>query len=118
MERTLELATSAEIRPQDAPFVLARAMSNRDVGYLAWCFVRDRWDDLAGRFARSNVIYLAQGALSLTAREHVSEVQAFFGAHDIPQNRLSLVQWLEQQRLMAALRERAAPELAARFDPP
>jgi puromycin-sensitive aminopeptidase len=115
LERTLALATSEAIRPQDAPFVLARLMYNRDLGHLAWPFVRDHWDELVARFAPSNVIYLASGALSLTTPEDVADVQAFFAVHVIPQNQLTLTQGLERQRLMAALRQWAAPDLEARF---
>jgi hypothetical protein len=45
----------------------------------------------------------------------VADVQAFFAVHVIPQNQLTLTQGLERQRLMAALRQWAAPDLEARF---
>jgi puromycin-sensitive aminopeptidase len=115
MERLLALAVSDEIRPQDAPFLLARAEANRDLGAIAWHHVRDHWDQLLPRFAASNVIHLAQGARTITAPELVAEIQAFFAEHDIPQNHLSLVQAMERQRVMAAMRERAGGELATRF---
>jgi len=115
MQRVLALTASDEVRPQDAPFLLARAEMNRDVGALAWRYVRDHWDELLARFAASNVIHLAQGARIITDPALVSEVQAFFEEHDIPQNHLSLVQAMERQRLMASLRERVSGELAARF---
>ena len=54
-------------------------------------------------------------ALAHRTRIRSADVQAFFAEHDIPQNRLSLLQAMERQRLLAALRERAAGELAARF---
>jgi puromycin-sensitive aminopeptidase len=115
MERTLALAMSEAIRSQDAPFVLARAETNRDVGEVAWRYVRDNWDELVPQFAASNVIHLAQGARSLTAPDQVADVQAFFAEHDIPQNHRTLLQAMERQRMMAAMRERASGELAARF---
>jgi puromycin-sensitive aminopeptidase len=115
MERLLALAVSEEIRPQDAPFLLARAEANRDLGAMAWHHVRDHWDELLPRFAASNVIHLAQGARLITDPELVGEIQAFFDEHDIPQNHLSLVQAMERQRMMAAMRERVGGELATRF---
>ena len=115
MERTLELAASGAIRPQDAPLVLARAQGNRELGEIAWRFVRDHWEELLARFATSSVIQLAQGARLLTAPDHVAEVQAFFLTHDIPQSHRSLVQALERQRLFAALRQRATAELMSRY---
>jgi len=115
MERVLSLAVSDEIRPQDAPFLLARAEANRDLGAIAWRYVRDNWDELLPQFAASNVIHLAGGARLITDPELVAEVQAFFAEHDIPQNHRSLLQMMERQRLMAAMRERASAELADRF---
>jgi aminopeptidase N len=115
MERLLALVVSDEVRPQDAPFLLSRAEANRDLGAIAWRYVRDHWDELLPRFAASNVIHLAVGARTLTAPELVAEVQAFFTEHDIPQNHRSLVQAMERQRVMAAMRERSSGELAARF---
>jgi len=115
MERLLSLAVSEEVRPQDAPFLLSRAEANRDLGVIAWRYVRDHWDELLPRFAASNVIHLAVGARTLTDPQLVAEVQAFFEEHDIPQNHRSLVQAMERQRMMAAMRERASGELAARF---
>jgi puromycin-sensitive aminopeptidase len=115
LERTLQLATSGEVRTQDAPFLLSAAEANRDVGSLAWAFVRDHWDELVPRFASSNVIHLASGVRVQTAPDVVADVQAFFAEHDIPQNHLMLLQALERQRVFAALRERASGELAARF---
>jgi puromycin-sensitive aminopeptidase len=115
MQRTLELAASDAIRPQDAPFVLSRAERNRDLGELAWQFVRDHWDDLVPRFAPSNVITLALGASSLTTPDQVRDVQRFFAEHDIPQSHRTLIQAMEQQRVRAELRTRASVELRARF---
>jgi aminopeptidase N len=115
MERVLSLAVSEEIRPQDAPFVLSRAESNRDLGAIAWRYVRDHWEELVPRFAASNVIHLAAGTRALTDPDVVADVQAFFAEHDIPQNHRTLLQVLERQRLMTAMRERASGDLAARF---
>jgi puromycin-sensitive aminopeptidase len=115
MERTLQLVSSEAVRAQDAPFVLAHAEANRDVGVLAWQFVRDGWDALLPRFASSNVIFLASGVRWLTAADQVADVQAFFAEHDIPQSRLTLVQVLERQRMYAAVRQRVSADLATRF---
>ena len=115
MRRLIALTTSDKVRPQDAPFLFSRAEMNRDVGKIAWRYVRDNWDEILPRFAASNVIHLAHGARIITDPELVPEIQAFFAEHDIPQNHLSLVQAMERQRVMAAVRERIGAELASRF---
>jgi aminopeptidase N len=114
-ERTLMATSSEDIRAQDVPFVLARAQFNRDLGAVAWRFVRDNWDDILERIAPSNVIALSAGVRSLTDPDVVADVQAFFREHDIPQNHLMLQQALERQRVFAALRVRAERDLAERF---
>ena len=115
LDRTLADALDDEIRPQDAPFVVARATTNRDLGPRAWDFIADHWEELNERYASSNVISLASGVRFLTDPETVTRVQSFFRTHDIPQNAIQLRQILERQREYAALRRRATPELEARF---
>ncbi len=118
MRRTLDLIGSEAIRAQDGPYLLQVATMNRDLGDVAWAFVRDGWETWITRFTDSNVIALAQGARWLTSPEEVADVQAFFTATDIPQNHLTLLQTLERQRLYADLRRRAAAELQERFGQP
>ncbi len=115
MQRTLDSTLSDDVRPQDAPFVLARATGNRDLGPQAWRFIAERWDEITARIADSNAIVLAAGLRHVTDPETVANAQAFFETHDIPQNRLMLRQFLERQRVYAALRTRAEGDLAARF---
>jgi puromycin-sensitive aminopeptidase len=115
VDRLLGFTLGNDIRPQDAPFTIARATINRDQGARAWRFIAGHWDQLIERFASSNHISLVAGVRFLTEPEIVSEVQEFFATHDIPQSRMQLQQQLERQRVLATLRERAAPDLAARF---
>jgi puromycin-sensitive aminopeptidase len=115
MARTLEATLSDDVRPQDAPFILARSMANRDLGGRAFAFVAENWDALTARVAASNHVVFPAGARVLTAPDDVEAVQAFFAVHDIPQSRLMTRQFLERQRVYAALRRRAEPDLAARF---
>ncbi|MGZ4149221.1 MAG: M1 family metallopeptidase, partial [Actinomycetota bacterium] len=115
MTRTLEATLTADVRPQDAPFLIARSVMNRDLGPQAWRFVQERWEALTERVAASNVIALAVGTRSLTTPEQVEDVRAFFEDHDIPQGHMMLMQSLERQRVYAELRARATPELEARF---
>jgi puromycin-sensitive aminopeptidase len=112
--RTLD-ETLTEFRPQDGPFLLARMVTQREHGADAWRFIRDHWDELVERFSPPNVIVLASGTRFLTDRDVVADVQGFFGERDIPQSKLVLQQILERQRIAAALHERSAPLLRARF---
>jgi puromycin-sensitive aminopeptidase len=115
MDRTLASTLGDDIRAQDAPYVIARSLINRDLGGSAWRFVSSRWDELNDRLASSNMISMVSGARWITDPAGVASVQEFFRDHDLPQNRLMLQQMLERQRIYAALRERAEPDLRARF---
>ncbi len=113
--RALEIATTDAVRPQNVPRFYARAMMNRDLGALAWTFVRERWDAIVARLAPSTVVYVAAGVRALVAPRLVEDVQAFFAEHDIPQSALQLRQTLEMQRVNAAFAARARAELQAAF---
>jgi len=104
-----------EIRAQNVPSVLARAVANRDHGDRAWAFLKEHWDEVVARLAPSTVVYLSDGVRFLTAPEQVEDAEVFFQAHPIPQSALQLRQTLERQRVNAAFRARAAPELMAAF---
>jgi len=115
MDRTLALALSDEVRSQNAPFLLARAMANRDAGDRAWRFVKEHWEEANRRLPPNTIIYLADGVRFLTTPEQEAVVQAFFAGHDIPQARKMLRQVLERQRINVAFRRRVEPQLAAFF---
>jgi puromycin-sensitive aminopeptidase len=115
LSRALALSLGESIRPQNVPQLLARALANRDLGPLAWRFVRDRWEELSCRMAPSNVIYVTGGLRALTAPDVVEDVQTFFAEHEIPQSALQLSQMLELQRVYAAFAARARRDLEEAF---
>jgi puromycin-sensitive aminopeptidase len=115
MDRTLEATFSGDIRSQDAPFVFAYSLINRDLGERAWATLRERWAEIEERFPAQLTIRTVEGVRYLTKPEQVDEAQAFFAQHPIPQSAKMLEQMLERQRIAAALRERATPDLEAYF---
>jgi puromycin-sensitive aminopeptidase len=115
MDRTLEATFSGDIRSQDAPFVFAYSLINRDLGEHAWAILRERWEEAEERFPSQLTIRTVEGVRYLTLPEHVTEAEAFFAEHPIPQSAKMLEQMLERQRVAAALRQRATPDLEAYF---
>jgi puromycin-sensitive aminopeptidase len=116
LDRTLGAALDGGIRTQNAPFVLAFAMTSREQGAHAWSFVKDHWERLNEIFPSTLVIRMVEGVRYLTRPSDVADAQAFFADHPIPQSEKSLQQLLERQRITAALRGRAELDLAARFE--
>jgi puromycin-sensitive aminopeptidase len=114
-DRLLASTLTDDVRPQDGPFLLATATTNRDLGERAWRFIADNWDQALARFASSNIISLASGTRFLSMPDQQADVEAFFQTHSIPQAQLMLDQILERQRIYVALRERAEKDLAQSF---
>jgi hypothetical protein len=115
VDRTVGMALTGEIRSQNVPGVLARAMANRDHGDRAWAFVKEHWDEIVSRLAPTTVVYAADGVRFLTHPEQVEDAASFFAAHPIPQSALQLRQILERQRVNEAFRNHATPELMGAF---
>ena len=104
-ERTLELF-AAEVRTQNAPYLLGAAMTQLDHGPVAWAFIRDRWDELTSRFPQNSISRMVGGIRGLHTRDLASEVEAFFAEHEVPQGALTVAQHIEKMWVNVALRER------------
>ncbi len=114
--RTLDFALSAEVRVQNAPFLIQRCLTHRDHGGQAWRFVREHWSEANARFPDSSIVRMVDGVKWLTEPAQQADVSAFFAEHPIPQATKTLEQILERQRINTALRARATEPLAAAFD--
>lgn len=113
MERTCEFAFSGEVKTQNAPFLLARCIANRNHGALAWRRLRERWTDAVARFPSNTIVRMVDPVKLLNRPEQEADVQGFFSEHDIPQAAKTLQQVLERQRVNVALRTRESDRLAA-----
>ena len=104
-KRTLELF-AAEVRTQNAPYLLGAAMTHLDHGPTAWAFVRDRWPELTDRFPQNSISRMVGGIRGLHTRELAAEVEAFFSEHEVPQGALTVAQHIEKMWVNVRLRER------------
>jgi puromycin-sensitive aminopeptidase len=112
VQRTIDLAWSAEVKSQDAPFLLGRCIANRNNGAMAWRAVRQRWAEATATFPDNTIVRMIDPVKLLNVAEVVADVQTFFAEHPIPQAAKTLSQVLERQRVNAALREREAARLS------
>ena len=104
-ERTLELF-AAEVRTQNAPYLLGAAMTHLDHGPLAWAFIRDRWDELTDRFPQNSISRMVGGIRGMHTRELATEVEEFLSEHEVPQGALTVAQHIEKMWVNVRLRER------------
>ncbi len=111
--RTLELAMGGGVRTQDAPFVLASLLVNRDVGPLAWEFVKRRWEDITGRFPSNITPRILGGVTALSTPVLAADVRAFVAEHPLPQARKAVEQHLERLEVNVAFRQREAERLSS-----
>jgi puromycin-sensitive aminopeptidase len=110
--RLLEMTLTDDIRTQNAPYVLARAMANREQGPDAWAFARDHWDDVNERFPSNSIVRMLAGIRSLTQPDTANDIFSFFEQHEVPQGDKQLAQHLERLEVGVALRVREAELLA------
>jgi puromycin-sensitive aminopeptidase len=111
VQRLVAATMTDEIRTQNAPYVLGRAMANRDNGALAWAFVRDNWDEVNARFPSNSIVRMLGGIRSFRGRDVADDVFTFFESHEVPQGDKQLAQHLERLEVNVALSARAADAL-------
>lgn len=110
---TLEMTLNGEIRTQDAPYLVAQCMRNRERGVQAWRFVQENWEQMLNAYPDNAIVRMLDGFKSLSYADVASEIEAFFQSHNVPQGELTLQQHLEKLRVNVAWREREAEGLAA-----
>ena len=106
IRRTVTFAFSDEVKTQNAPFLIGRAIANRVNGRVAWDLLRERWTEANTRFPGNTIVRMVDPVKLLDLPEHVASVQGFFAEHEIPQGAKTLAQILERQRVNSALRGR------------
>jgi puromycin-sensitive aminopeptidase len=111
--RAVRHAMSDEVRPQNGPFVIQRALRNRENGPLVWLFVRDHWDEVRARFSGSLIPRLLEGVTWLVDDASVADVPRFVSEHPVPEGARVIAQHLERQRVHRALVERERERLSA-----
>ncbi|MEM9521025.1 MAG: M1 family metallopeptidase [Actinomycetota bacterium] len=112
IDRLLEEIVAGDVRTQDAPYLLARAMHNPVVGEHVWAFIRGNWAELNEAFPSNSITRMLEGITSLDTDEMVADVAAFLAEHPVPQAGKQVEQHQERQRVNAALRRRDAGPLS------
>jgi puromycin-sensitive aminopeptidase len=112
MTRLMAMTLTNEVRSQNAPLLLRRALSNRDAGHTAWFFVASEWEALTTRLPSNSIARFLEGIRNLSVPATAAEVMAFFETHEVPQGDKILAQHLERLEVNVALRQREAGRLS------
>jgi puromycin-sensitive aminopeptidase len=106
----LELAAT-EVRTQNAPYLLRRAIDHPTLGAEAWALVAQRWDELAERFPSNSLPRMLEGIRGLTDSELAGSVESFLHDHPTPSGERQVHQHLERMWVTVGSAERVRAEL-------
>ena len=113
VERTARRCLSAEVRTQDAPYLLGQLLGNRYAARATWAFVVENWDAINDAFPSNTIVRMLSTVPTFTDADLAAEVRAFFDSHPVPQAAKTLAQILEKLAVNVALGERERPRLVA-----
>ena len=111
VEATARFALTAQVRTQNAPFVLRACMANPAGGRRVWDIIESAWDDINERFPTNTIVRMVDSVKWLMDDDDIAHVPAFFDANPISQAALTLRQILERQQVNAAMIGRVRAEL-------
>ncbi len=110
LERTLELCLTAEVRTQDAPYLIGVVLGSRSGGRLAWRFLEEHWETVTARFPSNSLPRMLEGITALADPDLAADIHAFLDAHPLPQEKL-VAQCRERLDINVAFRQRVADRL-------
>ena len=113
--RLVRMSLTDDVRSQNAPLLLRRALSNRDAGEIAWFFVSSEWEAITTRLPSNSIARFLEGIRGLSKPGTATEVLAFFETHEVPQGDKILAQHLERLEVNVALRQRESERLTHRL---
>jgi aminopeptidase N len=113
LQRTLDFATSSDVRSQDALQVIGSVMHNSAGEKLAWEFVLSHWDSVqkvGGPFASAEVVQSTSSFCDAGMRD---QVETFFTAHKVEAAERTYRQSIERINNCIALKSQQEPLLAS-----
>jgi aminopeptidase N/puromycin-sensitive aminopeptidase len=109
--RTLDYATSGQVRNQDSWILIAREISQRQTRDIAWPWVQKNWDKVAAQLTTSSGgnLVSATGAFCSVAQH--DEVKSFFATHKVEAADRALAKALDSIDECVKLRQTQEPRL-------
>ncbi|HTN99528.1 MAG TPA: M1 family metallopeptidase, partial [Microthrixaceae bacterium] len=98
--------TLNEVRTQNAPYLLRRALSHDTLGSVAWEFIRDNWDAITEKFPSNSLPRMIEGIRSVTDRQLASSIQRFLDSTDLISGEQQIDQHIERMWVTVLVAER------------
>lgn len=117
--RTLELALGAEVRSQDAHYVIASALINRRTGPASWAWVVQEWEQIVGRLPVPLVVRVIEPVAGFADVELAGRVRSWVaersaeGGSGFPVSPIRVAQILERMDVSVAMAGRLRGRIAA-----
>jgi aminopeptidase N len=94
--RTLEYATSGEVRNQDSWILFAIEMGSIDSRDAAWSYIQNNWDKVQAQLTTSSGGNVVGSVGGFCDAKHRDEATAFFATHKVPASDRSLTRAVNQ----------------------
>ncbi len=111
----LELAISAEVRPQEQPVLVAGVLAGRQGAEIGWPWFEEHAEQLAGRLPPRLVFLALSGVSRIPDAVVAGRVHAWLADHPLPTSRRWVDQLEERLDLTVGLARRLEGSLAAAF---
>jgi len=110
---TLNDTLNGQVRSQDGPYLIGRALTNRHAGTAAWAFIERNWEPINDTFPSNSISRMLEGIVALDDPNDAHRVREFLSQHPIPQGELQIAQHLESQQIRVAARRREIKRFSA-----
>ena len=120
-KKMIAMILEGDIRSQDAFWVLARLIGNRDTGALAWERIEAEWEPILASMPVLNVRRMLDLVQYRSEPDVAASIMRWLEAHPLPSGEKHVAQKMEQLQVRVALRERESHRIgealrAASFD--
>jgi puromycin-sensitive aminopeptidase len=112
-ERMFNMVLDGTIRSQDAFWVVALLLGNRDTGAFVWDLITEHWDAVVAAMPVLNVRRMIDLIQHRSEPDVAAAIMEWFETHEIPSGHKHVAQKMEQLQVRVALREREGHRLIA-----
>lgn len=109
--RFVEMILSGDIRRQDANWLIARLLGNRETGPLVWELVKANWDDVLEAMPPQNRRRMLDWIIYRSEPEIAADIESWLADHPLFGAEKYVEQQMERLRIRVGLRQREAERL-------
>ncbi|MBI2367288.1 MAG: M1 family metallopeptidase [Deltaproteobacteria bacterium] len=106
IDQTLQLTINAEVRTQNAPYLMRNVLLNKVAREKAWVFMKAHWDTMLRQYPDNSIPRMCEGIIGLSTADLAADVEEFFGKHPVKQGTKQINQHLERLRITVACKAR------------